>query len=75
MRIILAAVIFVTAMSVDLRPAPAHAVHHTSPWCVIENTGKAEWLCYPTRALCHRYGEVPGTSLYCVQNPAWSFRG
>lgn len=53
----------------------AAAAHGRGPWCVIENNGKATWICYPTRLLCHRFGEVPGTALYCVQNPAWSGRG
>ena len=51
------------------------AAHGRGPWCVIENTGKADWRCYPTHTLCHRFGEEPGTGLSCVQNPAWSGRG
>jgi len=75
MRFFLAAAIFVTAMAFDLRPAPARGVHRAAPWCVIVNTGRAEWTCYPTRALCHRYGEQPAGSGYCVQYPSWSGRG
>lgn len=54
---------------------PEAAAYGRGPWCVIENNGKAEWICYPTHLLCHRFGEVPGTGLSCVQNPAWSGRG
>ena len=77
MRFILAAAIFVTAMALDLRaaPAPAHGAHRATPWCVIVNTGRAEWTCYPTHALCHRFGERPAGSAYCVQYPSWSGRG
>ena len=75
MRFILAAAIFVTAMAFDLRPAPARGVHHAEPWCVIVNTGQAEWTCYPTHALCHRFGEQPTGSGYCVRYPVWSGRG
>jgi hypothetical protein len=71
MRIVLAATLFVCAIC--LAPlASTAAAHGRGPWCVIENNGKATWICYPTHALCHRFGEVPGTGLYCVQNPAWS---
>lgn len=69
MRIILAGAIFVTAMFVDLRSAPARGVHHARPWCVIENTGLATWICYPTRTLCRRFGELPGTAFSCVEHP------
>jgi hypothetical protein len=75
MRFVLAAAIFVTAMAVDLRPAPARSMRHVTPWCVIVNTGRAEWTCYPTRALCHRLGERPGSMEYCVEYPVWSGRG
>jgi hypothetical protein len=75
MRVLLATVMFVMAMFVDLRPAPARSTHHQRPWCVIENTGRANWLCYPTRALCRRFAERPGTSFYCVEYPLWSGRG
>ena len=71
MRMVLAVAAFMLALAVDVRPAPARAVHVAAPWCVIRNTGHAEWICYPTRALCHRYGERPGGGAeYCVQNPA-----
>ncbi len=73
-RIILAAAMFVAAMSFDLRPAPAHSVHGSGRWCVIENTGRAEWFCWPTRALCQRLGQRPGTADYCVEYPVWSGR-
>ena len=70
MRYILAAAVFLTALAIDVRPAPAHAVHVAAPWCVIRNTGRAEWMCYPTRALCHRFGERPGGGAeYCVRYP------
>jgi hypothetical protein len=79
MRIILAAAMFVTAMFFDLRPAPARNIHHVvlrhaRPWCIIENTGKASWFCYPSRALCRRFGEVPGTASSCVEYPVWAGR-
>jgi hypothetical protein len=74
MRFLLAAAVFVTALAIDVRPVPAHAVH--APWCVIRNTGRAVWTCFPTHALCHRFGERPGGGAeYCVQYPAWSGRG
>jgi hypothetical protein len=75
MRFILAAAIFVAVMGLDLRPAPARTVHHATPWCVIENTGRAEWTCYPTHALCRRFAELPGSNNYCVEYPTWSGRG
>lgn len=76
MRFILAAAVFVTALAIDVRPAPARSVHVAAPWCVIRNTGRAEWHCYPTRTLCHRYGERPGGGAeYCVQHPRAGGRG
>ena len=77
MRFLLAAAVFVTALAIDVRAAPARTgVHLATPWCVIRNTGRAEWFCYPTRALCHRFGERPGGGAeYCVQYPTWSGRG
>jgi len=80
MRFILAAAVFLTALAIDVRPAPAHVVHRVirvvSPWCVVHNTGHAEWTCFPTRALCHRFGERPGGGAeYCVRYPGWSGRG
>lgn len=75
MRNILVAVLFVTTMFVDVRPLPARAVHAAGPWCIIRNTGKATWFCYPTRRLCRRYGEVPNTGFSCVAYPLWSGRG
>jgi len=74
MRFLLAAAVFVTALAIDVRPVPAYTVH--PPWCVIRNTGRAVWTCFPTHALCHRFGERPGGGAdYCVQYPAWSGRG
>jgi hypothetical protein len=77
MRFLLAAAVFVTALAVDVRPAPARVAHVAapSPWCVIHNTGHAEWTCFPSRALCHRFGERPGGGAeYCVRYPVWSGR-
>jgi hypothetical protein len=75
MRFLLAAAVFVTALAVDMRPAPARVAHVAAPWCVIHNTGRAEWTCFPTRALCHRFGERPGGGAeYCVRYPVWSGR-
>jgi hypothetical protein len=68
MRVALATLLLVAVI------APA-AARGRGPWCVIENDGKATWICYPTRVLCHRFGETPGTGRYCVQNPAWSGSG
>jgi len=74
MQFLLAAAVFVTALAIDVRPVPAYTVH--VPWCVIRNTGRAVWTCFPTHALCHRFGERPGGGAdYCVQYPAWSGRG
>jgi len=80
LRFLLAAAVFLTALAIDIRPAPAHAVHRVthvvSPWCVIRNTGRAEWTCFATHALCHRFGKRPGGGAeYCVQYPSWSGRG
>lgn len=72
MRLVLATALVVTAIA-SAASVPA-AARSRGPWCVIENTGKASWICYPTHRLCHRFGEAPGTGLYCVQNPAWSGR-
>ena len=75
MRIILAALFFVATMFIDVRLTPARGVHAAGPWCVVRNTGKATWFCYPTRALCRRYGEVPNTGFSCVAYPLSSGRG
>ena len=72
MRLVLATALVVTAIA-SAASVPA-AARGRGPWCVIENNGKASWICYPTHRLCHRFGEAPGTGLYCVQNPAWSGR-
>lgn len=72
MRLVLATALVVTAIA-SAASVPA-AARSRGPWCVIENNGKASWICYPTHRLCHRFGETPGTGLYCVQNPAWSGR-
>jgi hypothetical protein len=73
MRPALAIALIVTAVtSAASMPAAARG---RGPWCVIENDGKASWICYPTHRLCHHFGEAPGTGHYCVQNPAWSGRG
>jgi hypothetical protein len=74
MRVALATALVLAAFAAPAAPTAA-AAHGRAPWCVIENNGKATWICYPTRLLCHRFGEVPGTGLYCVQNPAWNGRG
>jgi hypothetical protein len=65
-------VAFLFGAMAALTPAAAHG---RGPWCVIENDGQATWMCYPTRRLCQRFGEAPGTAFYCVQNPAWSGGG
>jgi hypothetical protein len=75
MRVILATILFAAAMFVDVRFAPARSLDAERPWCIIRNTGKATWFCYPTRALCRRYGEVPNTGFFCVPYPVWSGRG
>lgn len=73
MRFALAAtVVFAAIAPAVLTPAAAQG---RGPWCVIENNGKATWICYPTHLLCHHFGEAPGTAFYCVQNPALSGRG
>lgn len=75
MRVIVTAVIVVAAMAIDLQPEPARTAHRTVPWCVIRNTGIATWQCYPSHALCRRFGEVPNTGFSCVEYPVWSGRG
>ncbi|HWE79322.1 MAG TPA: DUF3551 domain-containing protein [Pseudolabrys sp.] len=73
MRLALAAALIATVIaSAASMPASARG---RGPWCVIENDGNASWICYPTHGLCQRFGETPGTGLYCVQNPAWSGGG
>lgn len=74
MRVALAAAFTLAAVTASTALHPA-AAHGRGPWCGIENNGKATWICYPTHVLCDRFGEMPGTSLYCVQNPAWRGRG
>ena len=73
MRAALATALLATTI-IAAASAPA-AARGRGPWCVIENDGKANWICYPTHQMCHRFGEAPGTGLYCVQNPAWSGGG
>lgn len=70
MRAALAALLLAAFCVAPTASVSQAATHGRGPWCVIENTGKATWICYPTRVLCHRFGEAPGTGLYCVQNPA-----
>lgn len=75
MRLALPAALAATTICLASAAMTSAAAHSRGPWCVIENNGKATWTCYPTHVLCHRFGEIPGTGLYCVQNPAWSGGG
>jgi len=75
MRLALPAALVLCAIGLAPTASVPAAAHGRGPWCVIENNGKATWICYPTHVLCRRFGEAPGTGLSCVQNPAWSGRG
>jgi len=70
-KTLLIAAVFMAAMLLDLRPAPAAGA---APWCAVVSLGNDDvyWDCqYPTFEAC-RPNVLAGNRGFCNLNPAWT---
>ena len=69
LRFILAAGVFIAALALDIRAAPARE----GPWCAVVSAGPAgvSWNCrYGSIEEC-RPNVISGNRGFCTQNPRW----